>query len=56
MENELFPKWGVKYAATFYWLKVFPSNYGRWLDSRLSAIESTNLIIDVTGESGWLFD
>ncbi|XP_057766006.1 methyltransferase-like protein 2 isoform X3 [Salvia miltiorrhiza] len=22
VENELFPKWGVKYAATFYWLKV----------------------------------
>ncbi|XP_011074499.1 methyltransferase-like protein 2 isoform X2 [Sesamum indicum] len=22
VENELFPKWGVKYATTFYWLKV----------------------------------
>ncbi|XP_027089867.1 methyltransferase-like protein 2 isoform X2 [Coffea arabica] len=22
VENELFPSWGVKYAATFYWLKV----------------------------------
>ncbi|KAL6504396.1 hypothetical protein OROGR_026319 [Orobanche gracilis] len=22
VENELFPKWGVKHAATFYWLKV----------------------------------
>ncbi|XP_057785828.1 methyltransferase-like protein 2 isoform X4 [Salvia miltiorrhiza] len=22
VENELFPKWGVKYAATFYWLKA----------------------------------
>ncbi|GER42646.1 methyltransferase MT-A70 family protein, partial [Striga asiatica] len=24
VENELFPKWGVKHAATFYWLKVRP--------------------------------
>ncbi|KAL3514601.1 hypothetical protein ACH5RR_027318 [Cinchona calisaya] len=24
VENELFPAWGVKYAATFYWLKVKP--------------------------------
>ncbi|XP_073025627.1 methyltransferase-like protein 2 isoform X2 [Primulina eburnea] len=22
VENELFPKWGVQYAATFFWLKV----------------------------------
>nr|XP_016449201.1 PREDICTED: methyltransferase-like protein 2 isoform X2 [Nicotiana tabacum] len=22
VENDLFPKWGVKYAANFYWLKV----------------------------------
>lgn len=22
VENELFPKWDVKYVATFYWLKV----------------------------------
>ncbi|MCD7453425.1 hypothetical protein HAX54_020893 [Datura stramonium] len=22
VENDLFPKWGVKYAASFYWLKV----------------------------------
>lgn len=22
VENELFPKWGVKYMATMYWLKV----------------------------------
>ncbi|PIN12463.1 mRNA (2'-O-methyladenosine-N(6)-)-methyltransferase [Handroanthus impetiginosus] len=22
VENELFPKWGVEYATTFYWLKV----------------------------------
>ncbi|KAI5656019.1 hypothetical protein M9H77_24812 [Catharanthus roseus] len=22
VENDLFPSWGVKYAATFYWLKV----------------------------------
>ncbi|KAL0391999.1 UNVERIFIED_CONTAM: Methyltransferase-like protein 2 [Sesamum radiatum] len=25
VENELFPKWGVKYATTFYWLKEMNS-------------------------------
>lgn len=25
VEKELFPAWGVKYAATMYWLKVDPN-------------------------------
>lgn len=27
VENELFPKWGVKYMATMYWLKVLILSY-----------------------------
>lgn len=27
VEKELFPAWGIKYAATIYWLKVSPSYF-----------------------------
>lgn len=52
VENELFPKWGVKSVATFYWLKV--SLYSRTINKHSRAL--CLFINTVIGEGERLLD
>lgn len=52
VENELFPKWGVKSAATIYWLKV--SLYSHTINKHSRAL--CLFINPVIGEGGRLLD
>ncbi|XP_034676886.1 methyltransferase-like protein 2 isoform X2 [Vitis riparia] len=46
VEKELFPAWGVSYAATFYWLKGMDSEY----QSRLKPLQDNQVIISIPGD------
>ncbi|EXC07303.1 Methyltransferase-like protein 2 [Morus notabilis] len=46
VEEELFPAWGVKYMATFYWLKAVDSNSM----SRIKAAPDNQVIISIPGD------
>lgn len=56
VENELFPKWGVQHAATFFWLKV---SLG-WLTAsamiRSQFVLMHSICFNLIGESRWVID
>jgi len=61
IERELFPAWGVSYAATFYWLKVTSQlNYypislaigmSLWCHSN-----RCDYLLSIAGERKWILD
>lgn len=57
VERELFPAWGVSYAATFYWLKVIFYQSLPLLTQTCCAMPSnTHYFLISSGESKWILD